>query len=734
MPLNAPDCPLLKPESALPGLWSEVDRVVGSATKELAAALDVEQVQKASKLVAEAEALLRRERYRVGFVGPSQLGKSTTLNRIARTELANAGGGGPATNLVSRFLPVAVGVPARYTLRYMTLMEFQQRRWGLANALKDSIDCPVPEPEKEGNALRAECEKLLRRIAALAPKKIAESAQPDEGSVPDPRGDDRATLIRLLKAFHTHGARYVSAQPTTVSKELNPSKPFSEQLYRYTNHSATEEGDSNDLLWQIQVEFPTETVSPTIELIDLPGLGTTRVADDLTTLAFMDELDGALVFMQARQAKEGSVGLVLSALHGERDTRWPFGKAREPLRGRIWTVITYVDPLSKEQLGLAGNSGETVLDHLAKTLNGFEIKHGRAVFVGNVFHKALLEKAAKGEPITAETYQGRLGLDTDASGKPLIPPLFDRHPELKASYQHVLGDGGIDRLRQVVGVELAEEVRRLVCRHVCRSLVDAANGLCRHIVSVRQAGAFGPKQFVAAREWANVATLLAGDREPGEEQDPVYRELATESIRLFNDVKKAIRAEFAKIAKRKLGNDLRDMHAGDAMHLIGQGKEKVSAAVNELFEWTIKRFATLSIDIEPINFDGAGNPADALKAQLKEDLESPAWAVSHFQTLEDQIFFPSDKGGADGRPLTFEDYLRIIRSKIDEVTHEACHRAVGKLKARLHDIRDRMAFVSKKDNLAKMSVDPALLDKAAADLKAAAEKLTKEAEALIVRA
>ncbi len=733
MPLTAPDCPLLKPESALPGLWSDVASVVGAASKELSAALDAEQVQKAAELVAKAEALLRRERYRVGFVGPSQLGKSTSLNRIACIELANSGSGGPATNLVSRFLPVAVGKPARYTLRYMTFLEFQQRRWGIANALKDAIDCPYPDAAKNGPTLVAENEKLLHRIEALAPKKQPQSIQPDEGSKPDPRGDDRATLVRLLRAFQKFGAQHVSAEASPETNLLK-SGDYSKQLNKYTNHKSVDAGESNDLLLQIQVEFPTGNVSPTIELIDLPGLGTTRVADDLTTLAFMDQLDGALVFMQARQAKEGSVGLVLSALHGEKDARWPFGKEIEPLRGRIWTVITYVDPLSPEQLGLAGNSCETVLDHLAKTLDGFEIKHSRTVFVGNVFHKALLEKKDKGEPITAETYQGRLGLQTDADGKPILPPLFDRHEELRDAYKHVLGDGGIDRLRQVVGVELAEEVRRLVCRHVCRSLVDAANGLRRHIESVRLAGAFGPKQFVAAREWANVATLLAGDREPGDAPDPVYRELATESIRIFNGVKKSIRAEFSKISKRKLGNDLRDMHAGDAMHLIGQGKEKTTAAVNELFEWTIERFAALSRDIMPINFDGAGNPAEALKNQLKEDLESPSWAVGHFQSLEDQIFFPSDKGGADGRPLTFDDYLRIVRGKIDEVTHEACHRAVVRLKTRLHEIRDRMAFVSKTDNLARMSVDPALLDNAAAALKAAAEKLTKEAEALVVRA
>lgn len=78
-------CPLLEKDSPLPGTFDQVEALVAFAEREFGEVLDSEQLQQCKNYLKEARKLLKEEeRYRVGFLGGSQLGKSKTINNICQ--------------------------------------------------------------------------------------------------------------------------------------------------------------------------------------------------------------------------------------------------------------------------------------------------------------------------------------------------------------------------------------------------------------------------------------------------------------------------------------------------------------------------------------------------------------------------------------------------------------------------------------------------------------------------
>ena len=732
MPLKATDCKLLPDGSPLPKLYNEVERLLGAAKTEFANALDAKQVAKVQHAVEEAKELLTRDRYRVGFLGPSQLGKSTSLNNVVKAKLSSSGGGGPATSTVSRFRPHPVGTPAKATLQYLSSVNFQRRRYALANCLDKAcpgleLKCPSPNPAKAHDAMQTENVEFLSKLDV----RLAEDERSKRRGIPTIRCRRRTSLPTrtctrspgFCERFRPTAANSCSSRAHEVTVPLDAKRDLSEQICVYTNHQADAAGNPNDLLWQVQVDFPTADASPKIELIDLPGLGVSRESDDLTTLAFMDELDGALVFTMARQSRDSTVMKILKRLYGDPDNRWEFSKPREALAGRVWMVVTFVEGLTEEQYGIIGNSKEMFLDHLSKTLDEFNVDKRHALFVGNQFHRKLVEDK---QPLAA-LHQHVMNLKLGSDGQPILPPKFKDHPELEKGFLAVLQDGGIQRVRDVIADELAVEVQAVVCRHVAQTLRKAATDLAQHIDTVRKAGTFGHKEFAAAQSWAVAAHRIAGDRSIDDPAHPAFRELLTQAGRVFTGVKKQLRTEFGTIAVQSIGN-LRDLHEGYAWYLTGKGVQQSGAVVKELFGWVCQRFTDAGKNILAVPIDGQERPDEALHANLEKDGEGETfdWCLAPFHSIADPLFFPSRREEAGGRPLSFEQYQKIMLFKIDAATHETAHRAVTRSKMRLKEIRDRLAFLARKENQTKIAVDPERLAKAATELSSVAEQLKAE--------
>lgn len=704
----------------LPAAYAELETLIDQAGGKLAPALDPSRVADARTALAAARALLIRDRYRIGFLGPSQYGKSSTLNNVVGKELAKGGDGGPATSTVSRFLPCPPDKTPQLALEYMTATQFQQRRGALARCIGGPLlECPPfdpKEPAKGYDALAAENAKLIPLLETDIARATAEATRDETGKT-DARGSDRTTLLLLLKAYQQYGRQYVLAgtEPHRELLTLNDSGNYSKQLKKYTNHRPIDgTASASELVWQLKVEFPTADASATIELIDLPGIGTMRQGDDLTTLAFMDQLDGALVFLNARQAQDGVVGKILTALQGERDERWPFARERESLRGRIWLVAAYTDGLNRNHYGLEGDD-ETFLDHMSRTLKQFGIKDEHLRMVGNLYHEEL--GAAKSPAEVAALHRIRLKLAVGADGKPEVPPKFAKHPVLRGAFEEVIADGGIARLRRVIATELAAEVLRLVCRHVARTLRDAAADLSRHIDAVRRAGTFGEREKLAAREWATEAKYLSGERAEGDPPDPRYRALQREVEGAFRGLKRRARDKFAKFSPVSLPCGLRIQHEEDAETLSGELRGAGADAVVTLFKWAQDAMAAFGANQPPIPVDGYDKPSDLLAARLGEDLKDlDGWCFGPIVSLADPVFFPSTRPGADSRPMDFPGYQTVVRLKTDALVHELAHRAGRRLCARLKDVCSRLTFLRKVQGGGKSAI-------AAEDLEAASKEL-----------
>src|SRR5262245_41129114 len=77
---------------------------------------------------------LTRPRYRVGFLGTSQAGKSTTFNNVLQEEIAQGGIGDATTSTITRFRRVDGGAN-RFAIRFLTQDQYADRRDKLCKPL-----------------------------------------------------------------------------------------------------------------------------------------------------------------------------------------------------------------------------------------------------------------------------------------------------------------------------------------------------------------------------------------------------------------------------------------------------------------------------------------------------------------------------------------------------------------------------------------------------------------------
>jgi len=710
MPLTAADCPLLPADSPLIDLYNQVEAAVKQARDPaLSPALDPDRSAAAERGLAGARALLTRERYRIGFLGGSGMGKSATLNNVVRRKLASGGGEArAATSVVSRFFPSPPGTPPRLRLEYMTLTQFQQRRYALARCIGGAVkNCAPPDPAATADDMRAENVRLITELEGEIEAQQKETEGDEMARVDARAAADRKTLLRLLKAFQKHGRELCAGGPVPNGRPvpLSDTEDLSVDLYEYTNHQTGGEPNDRDLIWQIMVWFPTENASHQIELIDLPGVGTERDGDDLTTLAFLDQLDGALMFRHAGKATPAEFARLITALNtGNQDKRWEFSEARESLRERIWMVVTHADQLNKTNYGQEGNNKGTFLDGIADQMATFGIPQTYVRFVANGYHNDL---AGLGPNPSADAFVGcykttfRLAVGPDGSYE--LPPKLAAHPVLRDAFQEVLRDGGIERLRRVITSELADKVRRLLCRHAARNLANAAEDLRSHAYAMSELDGLTEEHFLAFNEWATRAKYLSGRRVGTDPANPAYRNVLRYTEAEFEPVRAGLRGLFAKAAQTALSPDPREQHQAISDQLDRKARLLVPDAIGKLFARVLVDLAEAGVGQPPVVVEENLSPPDLLRGWFDDDRARVGeWALGAdgpLAELADPVLFPVAAGGGTAEVLDFQtEYKPLVYDKIDVVVHDLAHRAGGRVRLRLRTLCDRLGFLSRRKN------------------------------------
>lgn len=740
MPLTAADCPLLPPDSPLIGLYNQVEAAVKEARGTvLSPALDSDRLAAAERALAGARALLTRERYRIGFLGGSGMGKSATLNNVVRRKLASGGGEArAATSVVSRFFPSPPGTPPRLRLEYMTLTQFQQRRYALARCIGGAVkNCAPPAPAATADDLRAENVRLIAELEAEIEAQEKETAGDEMARVDARAAADRKTLLRLLRAFQKLGRELCAGGPVPNGRpvQLSDADDLSAELYEYTNHQTGGEPDDRDLIWQIIVWFPTENASHQIELIDLPGVGTERDGDDLTTLAFLDQLDGALMFRHAGKATPAEFSRLITALNtGNQDKRWEFSEPRESLRERIWIVVTHADQLNKTNYGQEGNNKGTFLDGIADQIATLGITPAYLRFVANGFHT---ERNDLGPNPSADAvaglYKSTFKLDV-RDGAYVLPPKVEAHP-LRAAFQEVLHDGGIERLRWVITTELADKVRRLLCRHAARNLAAAAEDLRSHARAMAELDGLTEEHFLAFNEWATRAKYLSGRRVGSDPPSPAFRNLLRAAEAEFVPVRAGLRALFTKAAQTALSPDPRDQHQAITDQLDRKARLLVPDAISRLFARALADLSEAGTGQPPVKVEDNLSPPDLLRGWLDDDrAQAGNWVLGAdgpVAELADPVLFPvAAAGGGTAEVLDFQtEYKPLVYDKIDVVVHDLAHRVLGRLRFRLRTLCERLTFLSKRKNKGA-AVPKDKLEALAAALAAARDGLHQVVAAL----
>src|SRR5262245_48113638 len=227
--LKLTDCPLLRDTGALKAtdlvaqynaLVKQFADVAGGKFSYLLTRPDLQVIADDANRVRDR---LTRPRYRVGFLGTSQAGKSTTFNNVLQEEIAQGGIGDATTSAITRFRRVDSG-GNRFSIRFLTQDQYAERRDRLCKPL---------------HILNAGAKSNAELLAFLGdPAKLATLQEGDEMARRRDRTgektilpDDVPYLRDFLRAYDIHGSRVVAK--TAPGREV--AVPF-ERRAEYLNH------------------------------------------------------------------------------------------------------------------------------------------------------------------------------------------------------------------------------------------------------------------------------------------------------------------------------------------------------------------------------------------------------------------------------------------------------------------------------------------------------------------
>jgi|GEM_PF-7106185 len=472
--LNADACPLLPPEAV--ALVDQFNTALSRLT-----AMETRYPRLADELATQRETLtlahaeLTASHYRVGFLGTTAAGKSTTFNNVLGVTPENApaksGTGLATTATITRLQRNAPGKENSLTVTFLTTEEYEHKR----HILTEACEFPPGKPDHE----------LLRDLEA-ARDRIA-------------RGDAK------LKPGDVENLRLLIESRRDFSSEISPSAKTQKIGYadraHWLNHATPSVPGKTRLLSNALLTFETDKIPITLELLDLPGLGASRLDTELT-IEYLPRLNGVLIFVNAIQLADTNVQDILMHMR----TIFKDGWAK-----RVWIVLTKFGALTEAHI----DPDKNWFYDVAESLRAHGALMSNVFIVDNPFHRDSI--------VDPGSMPKRFFL-----GRSVDDPKYRQNVEFRPLFEQVIADGGIKNLREFLTRRLAGivgEELRAGTQNKLRSVTARLDYLEE---SEKRRAEMSDEQREQARDCRNAVRDLIDQlkRRPAEYQQAV-RELAT---------------------------------------------------------------------------------------------------------------------------------------------------------------------------------------------------------------
>lgn len=343
-PLRPEDCPLLNSED------TRIQTLLGSfnaAAQQLALLPETfgrefeadEAFVEFERRLAGVRKSLAKTYYRIGFIGPTQSGKSTTVNYVLDSlspvdQPCKEGTGDNTTSTVSR---LRLG-RRKLDLLYMSRPQFNEKRKQLC--LMSGLD-----QDLSNEALLARIPSRLEEIKSGA-ETVLDSGQ----AILE---QDVVLLRRLLEAAREEGGKIGADHGKTLSV------PYADRS-RYLNYGVREDR-ANPLLREGVVHYESPYLSERLEMFDLPGPGAKSSIDQWTTEQYLGDMDGVMLFIYCNKLGDDSVERLYAQLRRN---------FRERAARRAWIIFTRWDAPTRAALeGDGETSVFTGIDLFLKNKN-----------------------------------------------------------------------------------------------------------------------------------------------------------------------------------------------------------------------------------------------------------------------------------------------------------------------------------------------------------------------------
>lgn len=404
-------CPLLPENSPLISDFNSLVDDLNRVKRELPAA--VEHLKKFQLDLIGVRQRLTRTHYKLGLLGTTQDGKSTALNLILGFDAkhpdapAKSGVGNATTANVSRVRKSARG-DKKLKVRYLDQQQYEAKR----KSLSDNI--PLNLNNTNEIALLAELEQLPHIDSSHKGyvKSFFNSYLKNRGFVQNPPKEEDVNY---------------DARVEILNHKQSP------------NENPDQSGNKNLLVYEVEIEVPTEGINQKCELIDLPGLGA-YPWDDWLTDRYLKDVDGVFVFLKSFQTSNEAVSRQVFKLKKS----WG-----DEFKNRAWMIFSRFQ----------GNDG-------AKAIPSNDDYDPKAPNLLKAIHHTL-ERFGISPEETVFMESQWFGSHSSASvGKVIYPnpdmAIFKEFPQFKNIFKELLETGGIGLLKKIVQNDLPIRVGKSI--------------------------------------------------------------------------------------------------------------------------------------------------------------------------------------------------------------------------------------------------------------------------------